>query len=207
MGMPELIRTIHQMCFSDQFFFLMMFHVCSIFTCVFGFQFVMRGGGNPFLDLLMPALCIATPILCYIIERVAIEHLVVRRGFWKPKNFDSRTAIVEKNQDVEDICAKIRDIRDFEKDDLETVLKAAISQAAEESGLDRGRVEKMKNSKPVELLGNLSALGVDGFDEFKSDAFALNPEWPEEFGDGRLDDEEEKIIEEEERAKLEKFEE
>ena len=114
--------------------------------------------------------------------------------------------MVQRNQDVEDICLKIRDISEFPKEDLESVLKAAISQAAEESGLDKGRVEKMKNSKSVELLGNLSALGVDGFDEFKSDAFALNPEWPEEFGDGRLDDEEEILIEEEQEATRQKFE-
>merc|ERR1711865_318564 len=145
---PEPVRTIHQMCFSSQFFFMMVIHVIGIFCTVFGFAHLLRSGVNPFLDMMFP-MCTAVVFLA--------------------------AGLVEKFV-----------IKEFPKEDLEQVLQSAIVQAAEQTDMDRGRVEKMSQRLD---LGNLGALGVKGFEAFSDDAFILNPEWPEEFADGKIDEE------------------
>lgn len=184
---PEPVRTIHQMCFSSQFFFMMVIHVIGIFCTVFGFAHLLRSGVNPFLDMMFP-MCTAVVFLAAgLVEKFVIKEVLIRRGFWKPKKFTGTVEMPDRNQDVEDICALIRDVKEFPKEDLEQVLQSAIVQAAEQTDMDRGRVEKMSQRLD---LGNLGALGVKGFEAFSDDAFILNPEWPEEFADGKIDEEE-----------------
>merc|ERR1711937_439206 len=141
----------------------MVVHVIGIFCTVFGMAFLMRAGCNPFYDLMFP-MCTAVVFLATgIVEKFIIKEVLIKRGFWKPKRYTGTVEMPERNQDVEDICAIIRDVKEFPKEDLEQVLLSAIVQAAEQTDMDRGRVEKMRTRLD---LGNLGALGVKGFEAF-----------------------------------------
>jgi len=81
----EGMRTIDQMCFSSQFYFMNTLMVSGIILLVMAIEIMLRADYNMFGDVACLPLALYTITLCYMVQRTAL-YCAWRFKFWKIKH-------------------------------------------------------------------------------------------------------------------------
>jgi len=81
----EGMRTMDQMCFSSQFYFMCTLHVSGIVMLVLSIEIMLRADYNMFGDPCLLALVPYTLACCYFVQRTCL-YLAWRFKFWKIKH-------------------------------------------------------------------------------------------------------------------------
>merc|ERR1711943_54713 len=81
----EGMRTIDQMCFSSQFYFMNTLMVSGIILLVMAIEIMLRADYNMFGDVAALPLALYTITLCYMVQRTAL-YCAWRFKFWKIKH-------------------------------------------------------------------------------------------------------------------------
>merc|ERR550514_2601785 len=79
------MRTIDQMCFSSQFYFMNTLMVSGIILLVMAIEIMLRADYNMFGDVACLPLALYTITLCYMVQRTAL-YCAWRFKFWKIKH-------------------------------------------------------------------------------------------------------------------------
>jgi len=95
----EPLRTLDQMCFSSQFYFMYAIHVLGIMFMVFGLEAMMNSRYNMFADVALVYLTIYMAITHYIVEKSCI-YLADKLQIWRIKheNTDWHLKLAEEDE-------------------------------------------------------------------------------------------------------------
>jgi hypothetical protein len=100
--LDETVRTLDQMCFSSQFYFMLTVHVSGIIYFVFGIEIMLRWEYNAFSDTASMAI-IFWLIGCSIVLEILFLFLAKAVGLWRIKHENTAWLIEQVEEDDVDL--------------------------------------------------------------------------------------------------------
>ncbi|CAM9092103.1 unnamed protein product, partial [Ectocarpus fasciculatus] len=100
--LDETVRTLDQMCFSSQFYFMLTVHVSGIIYFVFGIEIMLRWEYNAFSDTAAMAI-IFYLIACAIFLEIFFLYIAKTVGLWKIKHENTAWLIEQVEEDDIDL--------------------------------------------------------------------------------------------------------
>jgi len=92
-SLPPVYRSIDQLCFSSQYYFVVLIHLVGMAMCMVGFECVFNNGFNLFQDAMSPVVIAGVLLFCRVTQLVCVEAALVL-GIWSPETRRARREAV-----------------------------------------------------------------------------------------------------------------